>query len=242
MKKSSILFAALLVSATILGGTAAHAATTYGSNGEITFIQDTDPTEPGNPEEPGKPVEPVDPTDPEGEPGEGTAGPLSIDYASSFQFGNQKISTKTETYNAQLQKYNGDTPDGPNYVQVTDKTGEYTGWKLTVAQGSQFKQGEKELKGAKLSLKNITANSINLGNNEDAVAGADIELVPGVTTGAPVGTAEAGKGKGTWTMRFGADAEEAKTSVQLEVPGTANPEKGKYETELTWTLTQGPDA
>ncbi|MBO1306727.1 WxL domain-containing protein [Enterococcus sp. 669A] len=239
MKKASILIAALLVSVSVLGGTAAHAAT-YGSNGEITFIQDTDPTEPGNPEEPGKPVEPVDPTDPEG-PGEGTAGPLSIDYASSFQFGNQKISTKTETYNAQLQKYNGETPDGPNYVQVTDKTGEYTGWNLTVTQGSQFKQGEKELKGAKLSLKNITANSINLGNGEDAIAGEDItNLVPG--TASPVGSAESGKGKGTWTMRFGADAEEAKTSVQLEVPGTANPEKGKYDTELTWTLTQGPTA
>jgi hypothetical protein len=41
-----------------------------------------------------KPVDPVDPTDPNG-PEPGTPGPLSIDYASSFDFGTQKISGST---------------------------------------------------------------------------------------------------------------------------------------------------
>ncbi|BDQ52207.1 hypothetical protein EfsSVR2331_29140 [Enterococcus faecalis] len=61
----------------------------YTSNGAITFEPDTDPTKPVNPTNPDEKVEPEDPTDPTG-PKPGTAGPLSIDYASSFQFGAQK--------------------------------------------------------------------------------------------------------------------------------------------------------
>ena len=60
----------------------------YTSNGAITFEPDTDPTKPVNPTNPDEKVEPEDPTDPTG-PKPGTVY-LSIDYASSFQFGAQK--------------------------------------------------------------------------------------------------------------------------------------------------------
>ena len=71
----------------------------YTSNGAITFEPDTDPTKPVNPTNPDEKVEPEDPTDPTG-PKPGTAGPLSIDYASSFQFGAQKITSDTKDYYA----------------------------------------------------------------------------------------------------------------------------------------------
>ena len=140
MKKITILLTGLLLSSAVLGGLSANAAT-QPSNGVVNFETDNTPTPPVDPvdPDPNKPVDPVDPTDPNG-PEPGTPGPLSIDYASSFDFGTQKISTQTHTYNAALQKYKNGTPaDGPNYVQVTDKTGLYTGWDLTVKQKKKLK-------------------------------------------------------------------------------------------------------
>ncbi|MEB5953235.1 WxL domain-containing protein, partial [Enterococcus innesii] len=69
------------------------------SNGAITFEADPNPTNPVDPTDPEKPVDPVDPTDPDG-PNPGTNGPLSIDYASSLDFGVNKISNKNEVYYA----------------------------------------------------------------------------------------------------------------------------------------------
>lgn len=69
----------------------------YRSNGLVEFIPNVDPTEPVDPEnpDPEKPVKPIDPTDPEG-PNPGTQGPLSIDYASSFDFGKIVFRIKTK--------------------------------------------------------------------------------------------------------------------------------------------------
>ncbi len=62
----------------------------YTSNGAITFEPDTDPTKPVNPTNPDekKLNQKIQLTQLDQKPG--TAGPLSIDYASSFQFGAQK--------------------------------------------------------------------------------------------------------------------------------------------------------
>ena len=78
----------------------------YRSNGLVEFIPNVDPTEPVDPEnpDPEKPVKPIDPTDPEG-PNPGTQGPLSIDYASSFVFGKNRISNKDQVYFARAQQY-----------------------------------------------------------------------------------------------------------------------------------------
>lgn len=71
----------------------------YQSGGE-TMVKPLDPLLP----DPLKPVVPVDPANPAG-PMEGTGGSLSFDFASSFQFGSQAISTKDETYYALSQEY-----------------------------------------------------------------------------------------------------------------------------------------
>ena len=101
-------------------------AQTYDSNAVVNFVPNQDvtpPVDPINPD-PENPVTPIDPTNPNG-PNPGTAGPLSIDYASSLHFGENKISTKNEVYYAKAQAFTGGS-EGPNYVQVTDNRGTET--------------------------------------------------------------------------------------------------------------------
>ncbi|MCV5434162.1 WxL domain-containing protein, partial [Escherichia coli] len=84
------------------GLSAPVSAAEYETNGVVEFTPNTDITKPVNPDnpDPNKPVVPVDPTkidpetNPDGTPNPGTAGPLSIDYASSLDFGKNKISGK----------------------------------------------------------------------------------------------------------------------------------------------------
>src|SRR5699024_9530365 len=108
---------------------------------------------PVNPDDPTKPVTPDDNVTP------GTAGPLSIDFASNFYFGEQEISTEDKVYYSASQSFNGGTA-GPNYVQVTDRRGTLEGWKLSVKQQAQFKTAEDDqLVGAAITLKNASVNS-----------------------------------------------------------------------------------
>ncbi|MFR8960805.1 MAG: WxL domain-containing protein ElrC, partial [Enterococcus faecalis] len=121
----------------------------YESNAIVEFTPDTSinkPVDPVNPDTE-KPVEPFDPTTPDtgNKPNEGTTGPLSIDYASSLDFGKNKISNKDEKYYANPQYFflaDGSGPDltnpKPNYVQISDKRGTNAGWALTVKQETQL--------------------------------------------------------------------------------------------------------
>jgi hypothetical protein len=119
---------------------------------------DTSITKPLDPLLP-NPMEPVVPKDDvTNNVKPGTSGPLSIDFASSMQFGEQNITTKTQRFYAKLQRYTtyeGTETSGPNYIQVTDKRGTLAGWKLTVTQESQFKTADNtELAGASLGFLN----------------------------------------------------------------------------------------
>ncbi|MCZ0856403.1 WxL domain-containing protein, partial [Enterococcus faecalis] len=67
-------------------------------------------TKPVNPTNPDEKVEPEDPTDPTG-PKPGTAGPFSIDYASSFQFGAHNITFDTKDYYALFLTFKVGTTD-----------------------------------------------------------------------------------------------------------------------------------
>ncbi len=80
------------------------------TNAQVKFIEDESPTDPTDPTDPDpeKPVDPVDPTDPEKPVDPGTNGPLSLDYASSLDFGEQLISTKNQTYFAKPQYLRGE--------------------------------------------------------------------------------------------------------------------------------------
>lgn len=83
---------------------------TYGSNGSVSFIAGKGPTDPLDPNKPDPviPVMPIDPTDPDG-PEPGTDGPLSIDFASSLDFGvnninGQKNGLSEDVYYAKAQE------------------------------------------------------------------------------------------------------------------------------------------
>ena len=128
MKKFGSLFLATAILAGITLAPAVSFAADggeYDTNGVITFTPNNGTTDPVDPVDPTNPVKPVDPTDPSG-PKPGTAGPLSIDYASSLDFGSQKITSKDEIYKAKAQKYldkDNVEKTGPNFVQVTDNRG-----------------------------------------------------------------------------------------------------------------------
>ncbi|EUJ27203.1 cell surface protein [Listeria floridensis FSL S10-1187] len=208
------------------------------SKGDIIFETNTDPTGPKDPDT-DKPINPTDPDTPTP-----TAGPLSIDYVSTLHFGTQKISGNNEVYYAELDKLeeipSGTIVNKPNYIQITDNRGSNAGWKLTVVQDAQFKNGASELTGAILKLENPTMKSSKktAGNTPTASA---ITLTPDGTTSSDAIVAQDQQGMGTWFDTFGADETAGATSISLTVPGDTAKVAGKYVTTLTWTLADTPD-
>lgn len=252
MKLNKVLMTgALLLSGGALMNvsTIAHAAeNSVNTAGDVNFVEDTTTVDPLDPItlDPTVPVDPVTPT----------PGPLSLDYASSFHFGEQKISAKDEVYYAEADKVQGaeegSTVDKPNWVQVTDKRGTNAGWKLQVQQNSQFTTtdtsggGEpepgtreaKELKGAQLAITNTTVKTPS-DNQSPAPTATPITLDP---SGAAqdVMVSQQDQGMGTWLDVFGDDSTAA-SSISLSVPGTSEKVKdATYTTELTWLLNDTP--
>lgn len=241
--------AALLASGVVVVGTEANAETkTYGTKGDITFEQSTEPEKPvhpGNPD-PENPVIPIDPTNPEG-PDSGTQGPLSIDYVSSLDFGSQEISNKTMTYYAKPQTFNTGQEATPNYMQVTDKTGKVGGWRLTVEQATDFTAqsadaANKTIVGAEISLEAGEGKIASNGNGVSPKA-RNIKLT-GEGSGAAILAAEKGQGAGLWTSTFGelseVDGEVFNTGASLTIPGSSQTDADKYTTELVWKIENVP--
>lgn len=253
MKKNAIWLAAALVLAGLCPTVVLAAdGGTYHSDGTVEFLPSEDPTDPVNPTDPKEPVEPSDPHEP------GTAGPLSIDFASNLNFGKQKITSKNETYLVAAQAFKklddegkptGDTLYGPNYVQVTDNRGKETGWTLTVTQGAQFKStAQHDLDGAEITLKNAQVVTASNSPSPSSATG-DVKLVPGVA--ATVMAAADKQGAGTYLNDWGTAAnlkdvtENSETikknnSIELAVPGSTTKYAEKYSTQLTWTLSDVP--
>ncbi len=236
----------LTIAALALAGLALPATTLavdggeYTSNGAVTFEANTDPTKPVDPTNPVDPIKPVDPTDPTG-PKPGTNGPLSIDYASSLDFGTQKITSTDEVYKAKAQKYL-DKADaektGPNFVQVTDNRGLESGWVLRVKQNGQFKTTEnQELTGAAVTFKN--GNVVTNSTSEKPSGQATIKLSP-ENASTNVMSAANGQGAGTYLLAWGTDAATGAESIELSVPGSTTKYAKQYKTTFTWTLADIP--
>ncbi|WP_427813274.1 WxL domain-containing protein [Enterococcus sp. 22-H-5-01] len=263
MKKISFV----LVSATLLGTalltTTAHAGekgADYSSNGAVKFIPNSDRNNPVDPDDPNpdNPVVPEDPTNPDG-PNPGTDGPLSIDYASSLDFGVNKISNKTQVYYARAQKFkaaDGSTSNliRPNYVQISDNRGNNAGWTLQVKQNGQFTNKDtlnKTLTGSAIKLTSPVVKS-NAKNVTAPIATAEINLDPnGAQT--TVFSAKKDAGAGTWVNAWGTvskatekdennkDVEaDINKEVSLTVPGTTPKDAVNYSTTLTWSLSDTP--
>lgn len=213
----------------------------YNSKGSVTFEASKDPTDPVDPSDP---KDPVVPEGPGGEtPQPGTPGPLSIDFASSLDFGTNVISNRDQVYYAAPQKVKvagGATEERPNYVQISDNRGTNKGWTLTVKQNGQLSNAStlnNELTGAEISLADATATSAS--TTVVAPTAYDVVLDPDGDE-QKVMTAQVGEGAMTWISYYGdvedVDGEMKNTSVQLEVPGSTPKDSVKYSTTLTWIL------
>ncbi|MGH2220955.1 WxL domain-containing protein, partial [Enterococcus faecalis] len=76
----------------------------------------------------------------------GSTGPLTLDYASSLNFGENIISTKHEIYFASaqvLKDKNNVEKTGPLIAQITDNRGTLEGWTLSEKQNSAFTSATK---------------------------------------------------------------------------------------------------
>ncbi|MGO3374330.1 WxL domain-containing protein [Brochothrix thermosphacta] len=222
----------------------------YTSEGAVKFVPNTDPVKPVDPVDPGKPVDPIDPLNPGG-PNPGTPGPLSIDFASSFDFGTNKISSVDEVYYANPQLYKEEGKETANYVQVTDNRGVSTGWDLKVKQEAQFKNATakyKTLNGSVVTLNNGQADS----NSEGVTAPTTVKsVVLNPDEAVPVMSAADSAGDGTWVDVFGGlkkveivneegvkETVNKNTDVQLEVPGKTPKSAVEYRAKLTWILSE----
>ncbi|WP_207695132.1 hypothetical protein DOK67_0002532 [Enterococcus sp. DIV0212c] len=212
------------------------------SEAEISFSQDatkpTTPVGPGGEDIIGKKPEET-----------GMVGPLTIDYITKINFGNQKVNGNTTTYHAKLAQItlanDKSVKDVPNYVQITDNRGSNAGWNLQVKQNHQFQAKDEngkvtsELKGASLAFNNPVLKSSEKGADL-APNGLGHTFVPGEAAVSIV-DANVGKGMGTWVYSLGDTNEQGAKSVSLTVPGDIAKQSGvAYKTELEWTLIDAP--
>lgn len=239
LKSTTLLAGALVFTLVGIRTVNADTAANYDSTGEVTFTPNTNPTNPVDPADPSVPVNPVNPPGfPDVQPP--TAGPLSIVFASSFDFGTHDIQASDQVYTASAQKLDdGATRD--NYVQVNDSRGNYTGWSLSVTEDTQFKSTDGNvLTGAAITLDNAAIQGKGTDNPAD-VSVESTTLVPGTSSGTILGATN-GKGSGNNLLNFGSvdGTSKADTSVTLAVPGTTTKYAKAYTTNLTWTLADTP--
>lgn len=212
----------------------------YPGVGQVTFIENTESVVPVDPIDPSIPVLPINPIDPDKPIVPGTSGPLSLDYASSFNFGTQMITSRDKTYtaNPQVVVIDGVSSNKPLYVQVTDNRGTLEGWTLEVMQGGQFKTANnKELNGAEIVLTDGQHATVSEAIAPTVVS-SDIVLSP---TGAKslLMSATQGQASGTHIFRMG-DLATMAEAVKLKVPGKSEKVKETYSTTLTWVLSTLP--
>lgn len=226
----------------------AEATTTqsYDSQGIVGFSTGGGTQPPVDPNIP-DPTLPVTPQNPDGsKPNPGGDGPLTIDFASSFDFGTHDISNQDQTYASKAQRYFDSGDLTSNYVQVTDRRGTFSGWELKVKEVAQFTQiatgpqKYRELKGAAIAFNNPVSASLN---DQYAPKSQMIQsLIPGVET--QIALAETGEGAGTWVIRWGSQEnltqEGLSPDVTLFVPGTTPKDATAYRTTLNWILSDLP--
>lgn len=220
------------------------------SSAQVTFTLDNssksplDPTKPTNDDNTQNAVSPTDSVTGKS-PNPGTKGSLlTIDFASSFNFGSHQISSVNKTYFADKQNYSqkvegkvaDTTTTGPNFVQVTDlRSRTVAGWSLKVKQNGDFTNASDNstLPGAQITINNGTV--LNGNGTENTISQSSIDNINIDTYDSNVMGAKSGEGYGTWLYSMG-NKDTAGTSVSLTVPGGIAKTEGEYTTNLVWTL------
>lgn len=207
-------------------------ATSPTSQGQAGFIENDAVVPPVDPTDPDKPIVPVQP---------GTKGPLSLNAASDYQFGTQKMSDKTATYAAELAEItvaeNQTIKKVPHFIELTDNRGGESGWRLEVRQNTPFQtKTGATLTGTTLTFSTVTAVSLTGGGTAPAVPIESVKVLSESNQNVSVVTAKAGTGGGSWGILFGTLDKGADKGVQLTIPGNTKKEEGQYQTTLTWSL------
>lgn len=143
---------------------------------------------------------------------------ITLDQVPSLNMGEHKNDNATQTYKAE-------TVTGA--IKVTNP-GNTDGWKVQVL-GTDFTDGNKVLRGAKLTLANGKTVADDVQNASETPTSGEV-VVNG--TNQSIVTAAAGEGIGQFTTTHDA------SDVSLLVP--AGNSAGAYTAKLTWTLSNAP--
>jgi len=143
---------------------------------------------------------------------------ITLDTVPGVKFGSNESKNETVTYPAKTVS---------DHVQVTNP-GNAEGWDVQVS-GTAFKEGNKEIKGAKLKFANGKVTPNDGANESDLPTTKDTTITPDAQS---ILTAGAGAGVGAFTLTHTA------TSVSLYVP--AGNIAGNYSSTLTWKLVNAP--
>lgn len=193
-----------------------------------------------------QPVDPLDPdtqVNPENPPEiDEEQGFVSLDFVSQFQFGTVGIRSETTTYDALPQKLlqPADPNDNlrPNYVQVSDRRRENSGWTLRATLREPFESDEgHQLTGARILLDNIDVVTSRENVSDPPTHKKQAALTVG--NAEIIAQAGANQGRGTWVQRFG-DRDTMDQSVKLEVPISATPQATRYSATILWELSFVP--
>lgn len=244
-KVTKIALAGIIGVGTMVGSSSLVSAAVvkdYETQANVEFVENLNPTLPVDPEnpDPTNPVEPeVDPEVPGQEIDPGTNGPLSIDYASHFNFGKIKKSGNAATYKANpISIILPDTTkkDVAPYVQITDNRGSHAGWTLNVKQAEQLENVDtyNKLEGAKITLtEGVVTGTADL----DGIEGVAVELNPTGEATPVFGTADGSVG-GTFTNSFGTSKDDI--GVELAIVAGTKIDDGLYQSNIEWTLEDTP--
>ena len=197
---------------------------TTSTGAAITFTGDnTDPT---------SPVDPTNPDNPGTNPGTGMGGPLSLDYVPSMAFGTQTISGNVETYNL---------IDLKPYIQVTDKRGTGTGWKVSVSLSAFENDDASNSFDGVITFKNAQTATTTGNTSPSPSAANPVVITSGAGEQILVTTTAAKQGMGTWVTRwFASDTNQTTNDSVLLTLNTANVSADSYTADLNWIISNAP--
>ncbi|EOL42525.1 hypothetical protein RV11_GL000695 [Enterococcus phoeniculicola] len=241
MKKTSLLFSAVLLGSLAVGTGSAYAAgigtAADPAQGTATILfkdndSTTGPVDPTDPTKPNPETLPDDENDKTDAP-----GPLSLDvYPAFFSFGEQMVDLAGGTYDS--------VKTGTHYVQVTDNRDDLGGWTVSMKRTEFENASGNKLTGSGLYIPAGTARNTLVADPTVADSNAKLGLAEGTGDFSgmyAIGLTESKLfgygndvpklvGKGTTAYSWDASAE------KLHVPaGVAK--KGTFTSTIDWTLT-----
>lgn len=200
-----------------------------------------------------------------------TTGDLRIDFVPQLNFSKYLLSDKDQTYPVNAQLFKDQTGPRGNFVQVSDFRPGAQGWTLQVRQETQFKNDKaqnSQLNGAVISFDKSWVNATR-DLSEAPTVSKEIIRLSNVGETYNLAEAKPGKGRGIWSISFGASKENKNgqpgtlsprllkeqpvldpafdnkqvyenSAIQLSIPGATKKDLVEYSTVLTWTIAELP--